>query len=57
MANVIVRPDGEKLRVLAAALAHGTLSVDIGASYPLTEAAQGLARTATGVHGAVVLEP
>jgi NADPH:quinone reductase-like Zn-dependent oxidoreductase len=57
VADVIVRPDGEKLRVLAAALAHGTLHVDIGASYPLTEAAQGLARAATGVRGAVVLEP
>jgi NADPH:quinone reductase-like Zn-dependent oxidoreductase len=57
MADVIVRPDGEKLRLLAAALAHGTLHVDIGASYPLTEAAQGLARAATGARGAVVLEP
>jgi NADPH:quinone reductase-like Zn-dependent oxidoreductase len=57
MADVIVRPDGEKLRLLAAALARGTLHVDIGASYPLTEAAQGLARAATGVRGAVVLEP
>jgi NADPH:quinone reductase-like Zn-dependent oxidoreductase len=57
MADVIVRPDGEKLRLLAAALAHGTLHADIGASYPLTEAAQGLARAATGVRGAVVLEP
>jgi NADPH:quinone reductase-like Zn-dependent oxidoreductase len=55
--DVIVRPDGEQLRVLAAALAQGTLHVDIGASYPLTEAAQALARTATGVRGAVVLEP
>jgi hypothetical protein len=33
------------------------LHADIGASYPLTEAAQGLARAATGVRGAVVLEP
>jgi NADPH:quinone reductase-like Zn-dependent oxidoreductase len=57
MDDVIVRPDGEQLRLLAAALAHGTLHVDIGASYPLTEAAQALARTATGVRGAVVLEP
>jgi NADPH:quinone reductase-like Zn-dependent oxidoreductase len=57
MADVIVRPDGEQLRVLAAALAHGTLHVDIAASYPLTEAAQGLGRAASGVSGAVVLEP
>jgi NADPH:quinone reductase-like Zn-dependent oxidoreductase len=57
MADVIVRPDGEQLRELAAALAHGTLHLDIGASYPLPEAARGLARAATGVRGAVVLEP
>jgi NADPH:quinone reductase-like Zn-dependent oxidoreductase len=55
--DVIVRPDGEQLRLLAAALAHGTLHADIGASYPLTEAARALARTATGIRGAVVLEP
>jgi NADPH:quinone reductase-like Zn-dependent oxidoreductase len=57
MTDVIVRPDGETLRLLAAALAHGTMHVDIAASYPLTEAAQALARAATGVRGAVVLEP
>jgi NADPH:quinone reductase-like Zn-dependent oxidoreductase len=55
--DVIIRPDGEALRVLAAALAHGTLHVDIGASHPLTEAAQALARAAAGIRGAVVLEP
>ena len=57
IANVIIRPDGEQLRVLAAALAHGTLHVDVSASYPLTEAAQALARAANGLRGAVVLEP
>jgi NADPH:quinone reductase-like Zn-dependent oxidoreductase len=57
IADVIIRPDGEQLRALAAALAEGTLHVDIGASYPLAEAAQALARVAAGVRGAVVLEP
>jgi NADPH:quinone reductase-like Zn-dependent oxidoreductase len=56
VADVYVRPDGDNLRLLAAALADGTLHVDVGASYPLTEAAQGLART-TGGRGAAVLEP
>jgi NADPH:quinone reductase-like Zn-dependent oxidoreductase len=57
IADVYVRPDGDQLRLLAAALANGTLHVEIGASYPLTEAVQGLARATTGVRGAVVLEP
>ena len=32
MANVIVRPDGDELRLLAASLADGRLRIDIGAS-------------------------
>jgi NADPH:quinone reductase-like Zn-dependent oxidoreductase len=57
IANVYVRPDGDQLRRLAASLADGKLHVDIGASYPLTGAAEGLARATKGARGAVVLEP
>ena len=34
--NVIVRPDGDQLRLLAASLAEGKLRIDIRATYPLT---------------------
>jgi NADPH:quinone reductase-like Zn-dependent oxidoreductase len=57
IANVYIRPDGDQLRRLAASLADGKLHVDIGASYPLTGAAEALARASKGVRGAVVLEP
>jgi NADPH:quinone reductase-like Zn-dependent oxidoreductase len=57
IANVYIRPDGDQLRMLAAALADGKLHVDIDASYPLTGAAEGLARANKGARGAVVLEP
>ena len=57
IANVIVRPDGDELRLLAASLADGKLHVDIGASYPLTRAAEALAHAIKGSRGAVVLEP
>src|SRR5438874_700006 len=57
IANVIIRPDGEQLRLLAASLAEGKLHIDIRASYPLTRAAEGLAQATTGSGGAVVLEP
>jgi NADPH:quinone reductase-like Zn-dependent oxidoreductase len=57
IANVYIRPDGDQLRLLAASLADGKLHVDIGASYPLTGAAEGLARATKGARGAVVLEP
>src|SRR3954454_19183885 len=55
--DVIVRADGDQLRLLAASLADGKLHIDIGASYPLTGAAEGLARATKGARGAVVLEP
>jgi NADPH:quinone reductase-like Zn-dependent oxidoreductase len=54
--NVIIRPDGDQLRLLAASLAEGKLHIDIRATYPLTRAAEALAQ-ATGSGGAVVLEP
>jgi NADPH:quinone reductase-like Zn-dependent oxidoreductase len=57
IANVYIRPDGDQLRMLAASLADGKLHVDTGASYPLTGAAEALARASNGVRGAVVLEP
>jgi NADPH:quinone reductase-like Zn-dependent oxidoreductase len=55
--NVIVRPDGDELRLLAASLAEGKLHIDIRASYPLTRAAEALAEATKGSGGAVVLEP
>jgi NADPH:quinone reductase-like Zn-dependent oxidoreductase len=57
IANVIIRPDGEQLRLLAASLADGQLRIDIGASYPLTRAAEALAHATKGARGSVVLEP
>lgn len=57
IASVYVRPDGDKLGLLAASLAEGTLHVEIGASYPLARAAEGLAQATKGAGGAVVLEP
>jgi NADPH:quinone reductase-like Zn-dependent oxidoreductase len=58
IADVYVRPDGDMLRRLALLLADGRLHVGVGASYPLSRAAQGLAQAMTGAAGAaVVLEP
>jgi NADPH:quinone reductase-like Zn-dependent oxidoreductase len=57
IANVYVRPDGDKLRLLAASLEEGKVHVDIAASYPLTRAADGLAHATKGAGGAIVLEP
>jgi NADPH:quinone reductase-like Zn-dependent oxidoreductase len=58
IADVYVRPDGDMLRRLAVLLAEGKLHVDIGAAYPLSRAAEGLAQAAKGAGGtAVVLEP
>jgi NADPH:quinone reductase-like Zn-dependent oxidoreductase len=57
IANVYVRPDGDKLGLLAASLAEGTLHVEVGASYPLVRAAEALAHATGGAGGAVVLEP
>jgi NADPH:quinone reductase-like Zn-dependent oxidoreductase len=57
IANVIIRPDGDQLRLLAATLADGKLHIDIAASYPLAGAAEGLALANKGARGAVVVEP
>ena len=57
IADVYIRPDGDQLRLLAASLADGKFHVDIDASYPLTGAAEGLARATKGARAAVVLEP
>src|SRR3954452_17891097 len=55
--NVIIRPDGDQLRLLATSLAEGKLHIDIQASYPLSRAAEALAQANKGSSGAVVLEP
>jgi NADPH:quinone reductase-like Zn-dependent oxidoreductase len=57
VADVYVRPDGDQLRLLATALAEGTLHVEVAASYPLERAAEALAHALRGAAGAVVLEP
>ena len=58
IADIIIRPDGDKLRLRAASLAENKLHVDIAASYPLAQAEEALARALKGTGGAaVVLEP
>ena len=58
ISNVIVRPDGDQLRLRAASLAENKLHVEIAASYPLAQAEEALARALKGTGGAaVVLEP
>jgi NADPH:quinone reductase-like Zn-dependent oxidoreductase len=58
IADVIIRPDGDQLRRLAALLAEGRLHVEVTASYPLSSAADALARATKGAGGgAAVLEP
>ncbi|HKP88411.1 MAG TPA: NADP-dependent oxidoreductase [Thermoleophilaceae bacterium] len=58
IADVIVRPDGHQLRLLAASLAENKLHVDIAASYSLAQAEEALARALEGTGGAaVVVEP
>jgi NADPH:quinone reductase-like Zn-dependent oxidoreductase len=55
--NVIVSPNGDELRLLAASLAEGKLHIDIGATYPLTRAAEALAQAIKGSGSAIVLKP
>jgi NADPH:quinone reductase-like Zn-dependent oxidoreductase len=58
VADVIIRPDGDQLRQLAASLAEEKLHIDIAASYPLARAAEALAHALKGAGGAaIVLEP
>src|SRR5204863_7788032 len=58
IANIIVRPDGDQLRLRAASLAENKLHIDIAASYPLARAEEALAQAIQGTGGAaVVLEP
>jgi len=56
VADVYVRADGERLTALAAELVDGTLTLHVGATVPLAEAAAAL-QTASGGHasGATVL--
>jgi NADPH:quinone reductase-like Zn-dependent oxidoreductase len=58
VSSVYVRPDGTRLRELAARFADGQLEIPVAASYRLADAAQALARV-TGGHaaGAIVLTP
>ena len=54
----MVEPDGPRLARLAGLLGRGVLHVTVGASFPLDQAAQALARVRRGAHGtAIVLRP
>ena len=57
ISNVIVRPDGDELRLLAASLAEGKLHIDIRATYPLARAAEALGQAIKGSGSAIVVEP
>jgi hypothetical protein len=51
VADVYVRPDGARLAALVAALANGLLSLHVGATFPLAEAATALQGAVTGRAG------
>jgi hypothetical protein len=54
--NIYVRADGARLAVLVAALADGLLSLHVGATFPLADAAMALQGAVTGsAAGATVL--
>ena len=54
--NIYIRADGARLAVLVAALADGLLSLDVGATFPLADAATALQGAVTGkAAGATVL--
>ena len=56
VSSVYVRPDGDRLAVLAALLGDGSLTVPVGATYMLEDAAIALARAMSGsLGGAAVL--
>jgi NADPH:quinone reductase-like Zn-dependent oxidoreductase len=55
VANIYVRADGPRLAVLVAAFAEGLLSLHVGATLPLADAAAALQRAVTGRAGATVL--
>ena len=58
MTAVLVVPDGARLRRLISLLEQDTISMAIGAWYPLEAAAEAMARVQQGTHGAaVVLRP
>jgi NADPH:quinone reductase-like Zn-dependent oxidoreductase len=51
VSSLYVRPDGDRLAALAALLGSGSLTVSVGAVYPLEQAATGLARAVSGSAG------
>ena len=56
IANTYVRADGTRLADLVAALADGLLSLHVGATFPLADAAEALQGAVTGrAAGATVL--
>jgi NADPH:quinone reductase-like Zn-dependent oxidoreductase len=58
MTAILVVPDGARLRRLIPLLEQDTISMAIGAWYPLEAAAEAMARVQQGTHGeAVVLRP
>jgi NADPH:quinone reductase-like Zn-dependent oxidoreductase len=58
VSTVYVRPDGRQLVVLAELLAQGLLTLPIGGTYPLVNAADALAKVLGGAAGqAIVVVP
>jgi NADPH:quinone reductase-like Zn-dependent oxidoreductase len=56
VSSIYVQPDGDRLAALAALLGDGSVTVPVAATYPLQEAAIGLARAMSGgLGGAAVL--
>src|SRR5215472_1135869 len=56
--EILVAPDGARLRRLARLLAQGVITVTVGARYPLEQAGAALALARRGAQGAaVVLQP
>jgi NADPH:quinone reductase-like Zn-dependent oxidoreductase len=55
IASVYVRPDAAQLELATQALAAGHLEFELGASFPLAQADEALARAIAGGGGAVVL--
>jgi NADPH:quinone reductase-like Zn-dependent oxidoreductase len=55
MTDILVAPDGARLRRLVALFARADITVTVGARYPLEEAAAAMARVHQGTHGEAIV--